>query len=170
MNKRRAISVKRVCRAKRKILTRKILKRLHRKVRGRLIIESAELYVMWKKRGLSENLFNKIMTAGKMEDDIEWLKFLALASSSLGMTVSKVMKILCKVLSSSQLRGPPRMPFSTFSFLYMYLAELAGISKSHVVQALKVLEEVIGPDGIIRITDFIKNSRVKLDNGYLGRH
>ncbi|XP_008841187.1 ropporin-1A [Nannospalax galili] len=146
-------------------LTPELLKTLHSRVAGRLIIHADELAQMWKVLNLPTNLFNSVMNVGRFTEEIEWLKFLALACSSLGVTIAKTLKIVCEVLSCDHDGGPPRIPFSTFQFLYKYIAEVDGeISSSHVSRMLNYIEqEVIGPDGLIKVNDFTQNPRVRLE-------
>lgn len=54
-------------------------------VAGRLIIHADELAQMWKVLSLPMDLFNSVMNVGCFTEEIEWLKFLALACSSLGV-------------------------------------------------------------------------------------
>lgn len=57
-------------------------------------------------------------------------------------TIAKTLKIVCEVLSSDHDSGPPRIPFSTFQFLYTYIAEVDGeISASHVSRMLNYIEQ-----------------------------
>uniref|UniRef100_A0A8C2VPF0 Ropporin-1A n=3 Tax=Chinchilla lanigera TaxID=34839 RepID=A0A8C2VPF0_CHILA len=146
-------------------LTPELLKILHSRVGGRLIIHADELAQMWKVLNLPTDLFNSVMNVGRFTEEIEWLKFLALACSSLGVTIAKTLKIICEVLSCDHAGGPPRIPFSTFQFLYTYIAEVDGeISASHVSRMLNYIEhEVIGPDGLIKVNDFTQNPRVRLE-------
>lgn len=59
-------------------------------------------------------------------------------------TIAKTLKIVCEVLSSDQSGGPARIPFSTFQFLYTYIAEMDGeISASHVSQMLNYIEQEV---------------------------
>ncbi|XP_007115846.1 ropporin-1A [Physeter macrocephalus] len=146
-------------------LTPDLLKILHSQVAGRLIVHADELAQLWKVLNLPPNLFNSVMNVGCFTEEIEWLKFLALSCSSLGVTIAKSLKIVCEVLSSDHDGGPPRIPFSTFQFLYTYIAEVDGeISASHVSRMLNYIErEVIGPDGLIKVNDFTQNPRVRLE-------
>ncbi|XP_036761448.2 ropporin-1A [Manis pentadactyla] len=146
-------------------LTPELLKILHFRVAGRLIIHVDELAHMWKVLSLPTDLFNSMMNVGRFTEEIEWLKFLTLACSSLGVTIAKTLKIVCEVLSSDHSGGPARIPFSTFQFLYTYLAEMDGeISASHVSRMLNYIEqEVIGPDGLIKVDDFTQNPKVRLE-------
>ncbi|KAL0600286.1 Ropporin-1 [Plecturocebus cupreus] len=145
-------------------LTPEQLKTMHSQVAGRLIISADELAQMWQALNLSTDLFSNVMYMGRFTEKIEWLKFLALASSILGITTGRTLKIVCEVLCDHD-GGPPRIPFSTFQFLYTYIAEMdREISASHVSRMLSYLEqEVIGPDGIITVNDFTQNPRVWLD-------
>lgn len=54
-------------------------------VGGRLIVHVEELAQMWKVLSLPTELFNSVMNVGRFTEEIEWLKFLALACSSLGV-------------------------------------------------------------------------------------
>lgn len=54
-------------------------------VGGRLIVHVEELAQMWKVLSLPTELFNSVMNVGRFTQEIEWLKFLALACSSLGV-------------------------------------------------------------------------------------
>ncbi|XP_036883861.1 ropporin-1 [Sturnira hondurensis] len=146
-------------------LTPELLKILHSRVAGRLIIHVSELGQMWKVLSLPPELLNSVINVGRFTEEIEWLKFLALACSALGVTISKTLKIACEVLSSDHGSGPARIPFSTFQFLYTYIAEVDGeISASHVSRMLAYIEqEVIGPDGLIKVSDFTQNPQVRLE-------
>ncbi|XP_053100936.1 ropporin-1 isoform X2 [Hemicordylus capensis] len=147
-------------------LTPELLKVLHQRVGGRLIVHVDELAQMWKVLNLPTDLFESVMNVGRFTEEIEWLKFLALACSSLGVTIAKTLKIICEVLSNEGDTGPcARIPFSTFQFLYTYIAEVDGeISASHVSRMLNYIEqEIIGPDGLIKVTDFTQNPRVRLE-------
>ncbi|CAO2631657.1 Ropporin-1 (Fragments) [Lemmus lemmus] len=56
----------------------------------------------------------------------------------------KTLKIVCEVLSCDHDGGPPRIPFSTFQFLYTYIAEVDGeISSSHVSRMLNYIEQEV---------------------------
>ncbi|KAJ6665454.1 hypothetical protein lerEdw1_003295 [Lerista edwardsae] len=123
-------------------LTPELLKVLHQRVGGRLIVHVDELAQMWKVLNLPTDLFESVMNVGRFTEEIEWLKFLALACSSLGVTIAKTLKIICEVLSNENDTGPARIPFSTFQFLYTYIAEVDGeISASHVSRMLNYIEQ-----------------------------
>lgn len=79
------------------------------KVAGRLIIHADELAQMWKVLNLPTDLFNSVMNVGRFTEEIEWLKFLALACSSLGV-VSELFCIVCQRLEGcGQLSGRLRL-------------------------------------------------------------
>lgn len=74
-------------------------------VAGRLIIHADELAQMWKVLSLPTDLFNSVMNVGRFTEEIEWLKFLALACSSLGV----VSELYCLLfLTGKALSGPER--------------------------------------------------------------
>lgn len=84
-------------------------------VAGRLIIHADELAQMWKVLSLPTDLFNSVMNVGRFTEEIEWLKFLALACSSLGV----VSELYCFLfLTGKALSGPGRgLPLHTQSRL-----------------------------------------------------
>ncbi|NXG28028.1 ROP1 protein, partial [Dromaius novaehollandiae] len=134
-------------------------------VGGRLIISADELAHLWKSVKLPKDLFASIINVGCFTEEIEWLKFLALACRPIGVIIAETLKIICEVLSGDHNDGPPRIPFSTFQFLYTYIAEKDGeISASHVSRMLNYIEqEIIGPDGLIKVSDFTQNPQVRLE-------
>ncbi|XP_078208053.1 ropporin-1A isoform X2 [Callithrix jacchus] len=67
-------------------LTPELLKILHCQVAGRLIVRADELAQTWKALNLPTHLFKSVMNMGRFTEEIEWLKFLALTSSALGVT------------------------------------------------------------------------------------
>ncbi|NXE54711.1 ROP1 protein, partial [Casuarius casuarius] len=148
-----------------KDLTPELLKKLHQRVGGRLIISAHELAHLWKSLNLPKDLFASIINLGCFTEEIEWLKFLALSCRPIGVIIAETLKIICEVLSGDHDDGPPRIPFSTFQFLYTYIAERDGeISASHVSRMLNYIEqEIIGPDGLIKVSDFTQNPRVRLE-------
>uniref|UniRef100_G3UJU6 Rhophilin associated tail protein 1 like n=1 Tax=Loxodonta africana TaxID=9785 RepID=G3UJU6_LOXAF len=126
-------------------LTPELLKILHSRVAGRLIIHADELAQMWKVLSLPTDLFNSVMNVGRFTEEIEWLKFLALACSSLGVTQNlNVAWSECHHLGEEPNAGILGIPFSTFQFLYTYIAEVDGeISASHVSRMLNYIEQEV---------------------------
>ncbi|KAM3913300.1 ropporin-1-like [Leptodactylus fuscus] len=152
------------CISKWEVLSPDILKQLHIKLGGRLTITSSELKELWNDLTLPPDLYTSIMTVGCLSEQIEWLKFLALACSALGVTIAKTLKIACEILSDEE-SGPPCILYSTFQFLYSFLAAVDGeVSQAQVHQMLTYLEQkVVGPDGTIKVSDFIENPNVRLE-------
>ncbi|KAJ1190224.1 hypothetical protein NDU88_006962 [Pleurodeles waltl] len=74
------------------------------------------------------------------------------------------LKLAFNILSTSQRSQSPRIPFSTFQFLYQYLALVDGnISPVLIHRSLRYLQqEIIGLDGLIKLSDFMNNPRVTL--------
>ncbi|XP_075072694.1 ropporin-1-like [Mixophyes fleayi] len=147
------------------VLTPEIIRKLHQKLGGSMTIQATELIELWKSMNLPPDLYRNIMTVGNLSDEIEWLKFLALSCNAIGVTMAKTLKIACEVLSSDHESGLPRIPFTTFQFLYTFLADVDGeVSESQVNQMLIYLQqEIIGPDGLISPNNFMNNPRVFLE-------
>ncbi|KAM4032621.1 ropporin-1-like isoform 2-T2 [Anomaloglossus baeobatrachus] len=146
------------------MLSSEILKELHKKVGGRLTITSSELSQLWNDLLLPPVLFSHIILVGCLPEEIEWLKFLALACNGLGVTIAKTLKIVCEVLSEEE-NGPPCIPFSTFQLLYKFLAAVDGeVSETQVHQMLTYLEQkTTGSDGLIKALDFTEDPNVILE-------
>ncbi|XP_073541828.1 ropporin-1-like [Phyllobates terribilis] len=146
------------------VLSSEILKELHTKVGGRLTITSSELSQLWNDVHLPPELYSRIILVGCLPEEIEWLKFLALACSGLGVTITKTLKVACEVLSEEE-NGPPCIPFSTFQLLYKFLTEVDGeVSETQVHEMLTYLEQkVTGPDGMIKVLDFTEDPNVRLE-------
>ncbi|XP_075698839.1 ropporin-1-like isoform X2 [Rhinoderma darwinii] len=154
---------KRLSMSKWAVLSLEILKELHKKLGARLTITSSELIQLWNDLGLPPDLYSSIMLVGSLSEQIEWLKFLALACSGLGVTIARTLKIACEVLSDEE-SEPPSIPFSTFQFLYRFLAAVDGeVSEPQVHQMLTYLEQVVGLDGLIKVSDFTENPNVRLE-------
>ncbi|XP_069472770.1 ropporin-1-like isoform X2 [Ambystoma mexicanum] len=147
------------------VITPELLRVLHASVGGNPTVKATDLQNTWMRLNLPKEVFETIISAGYFSDQIEWLKFFALACYCLGKTITSSLKIACKTLSSSQRSHQPIIPFSTFQFLYQYLASVdERVSAVHVQRTLNVLrQEIIGPDGLIKMSDFMNNPRVKLE-------
>ncbi|XP_043549673.1 ropporin-1-like isoform X1 [Chiloscyllium plagiosum] len=135
-------------------LTPGLLRALHAQVNGRLIVQSKEIEQKWNDLGLPPDILRRIMTVGGFGVEIEWMKFFALGCSILDPNITNAMKYAFEILSSSEDGG--RIPYTTFRFLYSYLAMIDGeIHRSQIEKMLNNIErQVAENDGLVRVSDF----------------
>ncbi|XP_028623532.1 ropporin-1-like protein [Grammomys surdaster] len=105
-------------------LTQGLLKVLHKQCSHKQYVELADLEKKWKNLCLPVEKFRAILDLDPCEDKMEWIKFLALACSSLGGSLNTAMKNVCEILTSDPEGGPARIPFETFAYVYQYLSAL----------------------------------------------
>uniref|UniRef100_A0A8D2NG21 Ropporin-1-like protein n=1 Tax=Zonotrichia albicollis TaxID=44394 RepID=A0A8D2NG21_ZONAL len=84
-----------------------------------------------------------ILQLDSFGEEVEWMKFLALGCSVLGGVRSQhSMKQACEILTRDPEGGAARIPFETFSFLYLYLASIDGeISETETNAFLEEIKE-----------------------------
>ncbi|XP_029445898.1 LOW QUALITY PROTEIN: ropporin-1-like protein [Rhinatrema bivittatum] len=125
-------------------LTPGLLKVLHNQLSHKGTVEVTELEKKWKDLCLPKEQLKAILGLDNFGDMVHWMKFLALGCSTLGGSITSALKHACEILTKDPDGGPARIPFTTFSFLYAYLAHLDGdISKSEIETALATLQEEV---------------------------
>lgn len=123
-------------------LTPGLLKVLHKQLSSKGTVTVAELSEKWKDLGLPEKQLEAILQLDSFDEEVEWMKFLALGCSVLGGTLLSSMKQACEILTRDAEGGAARIPFETFSFLYSYLATIDGeISKTEINAFLQGIKE-----------------------------
>ncbi|XP_007888133.1 ropporin-1 isoform X2 [Callorhinchus milii] len=140
-------------------LTPGLLRALHSQVNGRLIVQSKEIEQKWNDLGLPHDILRRIMTVGGFGTEIEWMKFFALGCSTIDSNITNAMKYAFEILSSNEESG--RIPYTTFRFLYSYLAMIDGeIHRSQIEKMLNNIErQVAESDGLVKVSDFTSNCR-----------
>ncbi|KAM8967806.1 ropporin-1-like protein [Pelodytes ibericus] len=122
-------------------LTPGLLKVLHRQLSSNIVVNEDELQEKWKDLCLPVEQLQCILTLDNFNREVEWMKFLALACSTLGGNISSALKHACEILTEDPEGGAGRIPFETFTFLYKYLAKIDGeISDTVVDSALCALQ------------------------------
>ncbi|XP_059822037.1 ropporin-1-like [Hypanus sabinus] len=136
-------------------LTPGLLRALHAQVNGRLIVPAKEVEQKWNDLGLPADTLRRIMTVGAFGVEIEWMKFFALCCSTLDPNITNAMRYAFEILSSKEDGG--RIPYTTFRFLYSYLAMIDGeIHRSQIEKMLNNIErQVAENDGLVKVSDFI---------------
>ncbi|KAM5157308.1 ropporin-1-like protein [Mantella aurantiaca] len=137
-------------------LTPGLLKVLHKQLFLKIIVNEDELEKKWKDLCLPKAQLQSILELGNFEKEVEWLKFLALACSILGGTISIALKHACEILTEDPEGGAARIPFETFTFLYKYLAQVdRDIPETQIEEAVHALQtEAKKQDGMIQPRNF----------------
>ncbi|XP_004474480.2 ropporin-1-like protein [Dasypus novemcinctus] len=143
-------------------LTQGLLKVLHKQCSHKQYVRIADLEKKWKNLCLPIEKFRAILELDPCENQIEWMKFLALGCSTLGGSLNTAMKHLCEILTADPEGGPARIPFQTFSFVYRYLSQLEGaVPAADTESYLATLQEAVETrkNGMIGLSDFFVTKR-----------
>ncbi|XP_063114035.1 ropporin-1-like protein isoform X2 [Cavia porcellus] len=105
-------------------LTPGLLKVLHKQCSHKPYVALTDLEQKWRTLCLPVQRLWALLQLDPFEDQIEWLKFLALGCSTLGGSLNKAMKHFCEILTTDPEGGPARIPFDTFCYAYRYLSRL----------------------------------------------
>ncbi|CAI9564021.1 unnamed protein product [Staurois parvus] len=138
-------------------LTPGLLKVLHKQLSLKIIVNEDELEQKWKDLCLPQAQLQSILELDNFGREVEWLKFLALACSTLGGTISIALKHACEILTEDPEGGAARIPFETFTFLYKYLAQVdRDIPDTQIEEAILALQtEAKKQDGMIQPRNFL---------------
>lgn len=141
-------------------LTPGLLKVLHKQLSSKGMVTIAELREKWKHLGLPEEQLGAILQLDNFGEEVEWMKFLALGCSVLGESLLTSLKQACEILTRDPEGGAARIPFETFSFLYLYLADIDGeISKTETTAfLLGIKEQADKHSGMVLIRHFLPYS------------
>uniref|UniRef100_A0A8B9ICF5 Ropporin-1-like protein n=2 Tax=Anser TaxID=8842 RepID=A0A8B9ICF5_9AVES len=107
-------------------LTPGLLKVLHKQLSPKGMVSTEELKEKWKHLCLPEEQLEAILQLDVFDEEVEWMKILALGCSVLGESLLSSMKHACEILTKDPEGGAARVPFETFSYLYSYLASIDG--------------------------------------------
>ncbi|CAH2283592.1 ropporin-1 [Pelobates cultripes] len=122
-------------------LTPGLLTILHKQLSYKIFVIEDELKEKWNDLSLPQEQLQCILALDNFERDVEWMKFLGLACSTLGGSITSALKHACEILTQDPEGGAARIPFTTFTFLYKYLAKIDGdISDTVVENALCALQ------------------------------
>ncbi|XP_072417094.1 ropporin-1-like protein [Chiloscyllium punctatum] len=137
-------------------LTPGLLKILHNQLSSKMIVDELELMEKWKDLGLPFQQLQSILQLGNLQNEIEWIKFLALACSDLGGTLFSALKYACEILTTDPTGGAAHIDFETFKYLYIYLATMdEEITESEIHATLQALQEDVDKqDGLIQPRNF----------------
>lgn len=122
-------------------LTPGLLRILNKQLGPKKVVPLAVIQEKWLDLALPKEQFDELVRIGSFGGDTEWLKFFALACSSLGESINDAMKTVCEILTADPEGGPARIPFTLFTELYKYLAAIdQDIAAEHVNSVLAYLQ------------------------------
>lgn len=138
-------------------LTPGLLKILHKQLSSYQYVQLNELEQKWKDLCLPMEQLRSILALDNFGMEVEWIKFFALGCSTLGGSIRSALKHACEILTEDPEGGPARIPFETFTYLYLYLAETDGeITTSQTESVLNTLqEEVDRQNGMVQPRNFM---------------
>lgn len=123
-------------------LTPGLLRVLNRQLGSKKVVSVTAVEEKWHDLALPKELFDELLRIGNLTGETEWLKFFAIACSSLVEDIGAAMKLACEILTADPEGGAARIPFNLFQFIYNYLAEIDGdIPQEHVNAVLECLEQ-----------------------------
>lgn len=138
-------------------LTPGLLRVLHNQLAARVVVPVEEVERRWKDLCLPRAQLLSILELDHPGSDVSWMKFLALACSALGGSITTALKYACEILTEEPEGGAALIPLQTFIFLYKYLAQIDGdISDSTIEEVLSALgQEADKQGGMIQPRNFL---------------
>uniref|UniRef100_A0A8C2VDQ5 Ropporin-1-like protein n=1 Tax=Chinchilla lanigera TaxID=34839 RepID=A0A8C2VDQ5_CHILA len=140
-------------------LTQGLLKVLHKQCSHKPEVSLVDLEHRWRTLCLPMERLRALLQLDPCRGSIEWLKFLALACSTLGGSLNSAMKHFCEILTTDPEGGPARIPFDTFCYIYRYLSRLdSDVSAQETESYLDTLRDNV-KNGMIGLSDFFVPQR-----------
>ncbi|XP_068527105.1 ropporin-1-like protein [Anas acuta] len=138
-------------------LTPGLLKVLHKQLSPKGMVSVEELKEKWKNLCLPEEQLEAILQLDVHDEEVEWMKILALGCSVLGESLLSSMKHACEILTEDPEGGAARVPFETFSYLYSYLASIDGEIPNEKIQEFLngIKEQADQQDGMVQLRNFL---------------
>ncbi|XP_032807684.1 ropporin-1-like protein isoform X1 [Petromyzon marinus] len=132
-------------------LTPGLLRTLHTQMDSNEWVAREVLEERWVALCLPVEQLSSLLALGSFGPNVEWIKFFALACSSLGGTLARALQHACELLSTDPEGGAARVPVKVFEQLYSYLAEVDGdIPHAHVDAVLLYLQaQADRQDGLV---------------------
>lgn len=138
-------------------LTAGLLRVLNRQLGPRILCPLETIATKWDNLALPRNQFDRIVEIGKFEGNIFWIKFFALACSSLSANLYETLKLSCEILAPE---GDSQIPLELFFEIYQYLANVDGTVPP---QNLREVRSYLYPisakqDGFVSPKNFYNNA------------
>ena len=122
----------------------------------------------WIEGGCTEQMFAELIAVGDFEEEVQWKRFLALASSSIAKDLPGAMTLVCEILTTDAEGSACRIAYEDFVDLYKYLARVDGrISDDQVHAVLEYLQSdpVQRFEGQVGPVDFLHTNCPSLTGG-----
>ncbi|PSN54014.1 hypothetical protein C0J52_10164 [Blattella germanica] len=87
-------------------------------------IPASVLYDKWNGICLNEDALTDMLKLGEFEEDVNWMKFIAIASGHLAKSLTQTMYLICELLTEEPEGGSDMISLETFTDLYTYLARM----------------------------------------------
>jgi hypothetical protein len=137
-------------------LTPGFLRILNRQLGPRILVPVATIANKWSNLALPRDQFDRIVEIGKFEGNIYWIKFFAIASSSLSENLYETLKMCCELLAPE---GDSHIPMELFMEIYQFLATVDGTIKQQNVREVRGYLQPISAkqNGYVCPKNFIMN-------------
>ncbi|PVD29793.1 hypothetical protein C0Q70_09050 [Pomacea canaliculata] len=141
-------------------LTPGILRVLNKQLGPKEKVTVAQIEEKWMDLSLPKEQFDDLIRISGLTGQIEWNRFLALASSLLTDNITDTMRVICETLTVDPEGGPARISYGVFKDLYQFLAHIDGeISEAQISEVLSYLQsDVEKQDGKVMPRNFIHAS------------
>ncbi|XP_074660360.1 ropporin-1-like protein [Tubulanus polymorphus] len=145
-------------------LTPGLLRALNKQLGPKKVTNISLIEEKWKELALPKEKFDDLVRLGSFAGDVEWLKFFALASSTLGENLCDAMKLICEILTADPEGGAARIPFTLWKDLYKFLASVDGeISQESIDEVCAHLQyDVDKQEGFVQPRNFLNPDCPKL--------
>lgn len=104
-------------------LTIGLLRVLNRQLSEHKTVSLSSLARRWDGLCLDTEQFNDLVQLGNFKKEVDWLKFLALACSSVAKDLVDSMQVFCEVCTEDPEGGAARVPYPVFAETLSYLAK-----------------------------------------------
>ncbi|XP_059168484.1 ropporin-1-like protein [Physella acuta] len=138
-------------------LTQGLLRVLNKQLGPKLTVTTQQVEEKWLDLALPIEQCHDIFRVGNFHQKFEWIKFFALAASTLGDNITDAMKTVCEILTTDPEGGPARIPFKLFQEIYLFLADIDGeISQQQMTDVISHLQyDVDKQDGYVMPRNFL---------------
>ncbi|KAG8598578.1 hypothetical protein GDO81_002662 [Engystomops pustulosus] len=134
-----------------------LLRVLHRQLGAGGLVPAEELEHRWRDLCLPQAQLCSLLELDHQGSHVDWMKFLALACSALGGSITTALKYACEILTQDPEGGAARIPLQTFLFLYKYLAQMDGDIPDSTIEAVisALQDEAAKQEGMIQPRNFL---------------
>lgn len=103
-------------------LTIGLIQTLHKQISKDECVKLALVEDKWKALNLPKENYDIVVQLGNFSDEVEWIKFMAIAASTISKNLVETMTKVCEVLTADPPGANARIKFTIFQKIYEFLA------------------------------------------------